>query len=233
MFIKNVIFLFFSVILLSFTVFGCSFTGGKTGNVSINKDENKTIGNNNIMSDTAKLETAVLAGGCFWCIETIFQDLKGVEKVESGYSGGTVKDPTYQQVCTGNTGHAEVVKITFDPSVIPFDKLLTVFFHIHNPTTLNKQGADEGTQYRSEIFYMNDDQKKTAEKVIADVTASKLWDEPIVTAVTPFDTFYKAEDYHQDYYNNNPSQGYCSYVIAPKVKKFYKEFPEMLKDNVK
>ncbi len=117
--------------------------------------------------------------------------------------------------------------------MITFDKLLTVFFHIHNPTTLNKQGADEGTQYRSEIFYMNDDQKKTADKVIADVTASKLWDDPIVTAVTPFDTFYKAEDYHQDYYNNNSSQGYCSYVIAPKVKKFYKEFPDWLKDNIK
>lgn len=232
MFNKNVIFLFFSLIFLSFTAFGCSLAGGKTGNVSVNKDENKTIGNKN-MSDTAKFETAVLAGGCFWCIETIFQDLKGVEKVESGYSGGTVKDPSYQQVCTGNTGHAEVVKITYDPSVIPFEKLLVVFFHIHNPTTLNKQGADEGTQYRSEIFYMNDDQKKTAEKVIADVTASKLWDDPIVTAVTPFDTFYKAEDYHQDYYNNNPAQGYCSYVIAPKVKKFYKEFPDMLKDNVK
>ncbi len=237
MFKNKAIFLLFAAILVVTALWGCSLIGGKTVKSSQNSDENKTIVNNN-MGDTTKkgetkLETAVLAGGCFWCIETIFQDLKGVEKVESGYSGGTKKDPTYQEVCTGTTGHAEVVKITFDPSVISYEQLLTVFFHIHNPTTMNKQGADEGTQYRSAIYYNSDEQKASAEKVIADVTASKLWDDPIVTEVTKFDIFYKAEDYHQDYYNNNQSQGYCSFVIAPKVKKFYKEFPQLLKDNVK
>ncbi|HMT10404.1 MAG TPA: peptide-methionine (S)-S-oxide reductase MsrA [Ignavibacteria bacterium] len=189
------------------------------------------------MTDTTtkgtNLETAVFAGGCFWCIETLFQDLKGVEKVESGYSGGTTPNPTYKEVCSGNTGHAEVIKITFDPSVITYEQLLTVFFHVHDPTTLNRQGADAGTQYRSAVFYADDSQKAAAEKVIADITAQKLWDDPIVTEVTKLGEYYKAEDYHQDYYNNNPTQGYCSVVIAPKVKKFYKEFKDMLKDNVK
>lgn len=233
MFKNNVIFLLFlAVSLITVSTFaGCSLLGSKTAKTSLNSDENK------LMSDTNKsnsnVETAVLAGGCFWCIETIFQDLKGVEKVESGYSGGSVKNPTYKEVSEGTTGHAEVVKITFDPSVISFEQLLTVFFHIHNPTTIDKQGADVGSQYRSAIYYNRDDQKITADKVIADVTASKLWDDPIVTEVTKLDVFYKAEDYHQDYYNNNQTQGYCSYVIAPKVKKFYKEFPHLLKDNIK
>ena len=236
MFKNKAIFLLFAAMLVVTVLWGCSLIGGKTVSSSPNSDENKTILNK--MGDTTKtgdtkLETAVLAGGCFWCIETIFQDLKGVEKVESGYSGGSKKDPTYKEVCSGTTGHAEVVKITFDPSVISYEQLLTVFFHIHNPTTKDKQGADEGTQYRSAIYYNSDEQKTTADKVIADVTASKLWDDPIVTEVTKFDIFYKAEDYHQDYYNNNQSQGYCSFVIAPKVKKFYKEFPHLLKDNVK
>jgi peptide-methionine (S)-S-oxide reductase len=238
MFKNKAIFLLFAVMMLvSASVSGCSILGGKNEKVSMNSDENKTIGGEKMTAadkkDTAKYESAVLAGGCFWCIETIFQDLKGVEKVESGYSGGSTKNPTYKEVCDGTTGHAEVVKITFDPAVISFEQLLTVFFHIHNPTTLNKQGADVGTQYRSAIYYNSDDQKTTADKVIADITASKLWDDPIVTEVTKFDVFYKAEDYHQDYYNNNQSQGYCSYVIAPKVKKFYKEFPHLLKGNVK
>ena len=246
MFKNKAIFLSFTVLLLVSAFLGCSLLGGKTVRNTGNSDENKTITgitNTGItkessMGDTSKtentkLETAVLAGGCFWCIETIFQDLKGVEKVESGYSGGSVKNPGYKEVCEGTTGHAEVVKITFDPSVISFEQLLTVFFHIHNPTTMNKQGADVGTQYRSAIFYSGDEQKATADKVIADVTASKLWDDPIVTEVTKAGEFYKAEDYHQDYYNNNQSQGYCSFVIAPKVQKFYKEFPHLLKDNVK
>ena len=241
MFKNNVILLFFLIIsMVTVTAFaGCSIFSGKTIKTSQNSDENKVIGEKTTkMGDTTKTndvnyETAVLAGGCFWCIETIFQDLKGVEKVESGYTGGSTKNPGYQEVCTGSTGHAEAVKITFDPSVISYEQLLTVFFHIHNPTTMNKQGADVGTQYRSAIYYNSDDQKTTAEKVIADVTASKLWDDPIVTEVTKFDVFYKAEDYHQDYYNNNQNQGYCSFVIAPKVKKFYKEFPQLLKDNVK
>lgn len=240
MFKNNAIFLLFLMISLvsaASSVTGCSLLGSKTVKSSLNTDENKTIRDKN-MSDTtkkddSKMETAVLAGGCFWCIETIFQDIKGVEKVESGYTGGTVKNPSYKEVCSGTTGHAEAIKITFNPALISFEQLLTVFFHVHNPTTLNQQGADAGTQYRSAIYYNADSQKISAEKVIAEVTASKLWDDPIVTEVTKFDVFYKAEDYHQDYYNNNSSQGYCSMVIAPKVKKFYKEFPELLKDNVK
>lgn len=181
--------------------------------------------------DLSKLETATLAGGCFWCIETIFDDLKGVEIVESGYSGGKIKNPTYEQVCSGNTGHAEVVQITFDPSVISYEKLLEIFFHIHDPTTLNRQGADAGTQYRSAIFYHNDEQKKTAEAVIKKISSSGLWSDPIVTEVTAFDVFYPAEDYHQDYYINNKEKSYCSIVIAPKVQKFYKEYKDLLKDN--
>ena len=182
--------------------------------------------------DLSKLETATLAGGCFWCIETIFDDLKGVEKVESGYSGGKTKNPTYEEVCSGNTGHAEVVQITFDPSVISYEKLLEIFFHIHDPTTLNRQGADAGTQYRSAIFYHSDEQKKTAEAVIKKINSSGLWSDPIVTEVTAFDVFYSAEDYHQDYYINNKEKSYCSFVIAPKVQKFYKEYKDLLKENV-
>ena len=178
------------------------------------------------------METATLAGGCFWCIETIFDDLKGVDKVVSGYSVGKVKDPSYEQVCTGTTGHAEVVQITFDPSVISYETLLDVFFHIHNPTTLNRQGADVGTQYRSAIFYHNEEQKKTAESEIDKINKSGLWDAPIVTEVTPFDVFYDAEAYHQDYYNQNKDKSYCSIVIAPKVSKFFKEYKHLLKDNM-
>ncbi|MEP7145797.1 MAG: peptide-methionine (S)-S-oxide reductase MsrA [bacterium] len=200
------------------------------------KDQNKkeTKINSTISirkGDNTNLETATLAGGCFWCIETIFNDLKGVEKVVSGYSGGKTKNPTYEQVSSGNTGHAEVVQITFDPSIISYDKLLEIFFHIHNPTTLNRQGADIGSQYRSAIFYRNDDQKKTAEDVIKKIGSSGLWDEPIVTEVTMFDEFYSAEDYHQDYFNNNKEKSYCSLVIAPKVRKFYKDYKDLLKDN--
>ncbi len=215
--------------LFTTLAFGCSLTG-KT---SSSKQEKKTEERETElkMSDTTKLEKATLAGGCFWCIETIFQDLKGVEKVESGYSGGTTKNPSYQEVCTGTTGHAEVIQITFDPSVISYEQLLTVFFHVHDPTTLNRQGADAGTQYRSAIFYHNDEQKKAAEKVVADITKSALWDDPIVTEVTAFDTFYMAEEYHQNYYKNNPEKSYCSYVIAPKVRKFYNEFGYLLKEN--
>jgi len=213
------------------------FAAGTMG-CSLNKNVKSTLrtGERNTvetsMTDTSKREKATLAGGCFWCVETIFQDLKGVEKVESGYSGGTTKNPTYQEVCTGTTGHAEVIQLSFDPLIISYEQILTVFFHVHDPTTLNRQGADAGTQYRSAIFYNNDEQKKTAEKVIDDITKSGLWDDPIVTEVTTFDTFYKAEDYHQNYYKNNPEKSYCSYVIAPKVKKFYKEFGHLLKESV-
>jgi peptide-methionine (S)-S-oxide reductase len=185
------------------------------------------------MKDTSKLETATFGGGCFWCIEAIFQDLKGVEKVESGYSGGTTKYPTYQEVCSGTTGHAEVVQITFNPAIISYDQILEVFWHVHDPTTLNRQGADVGTQYRSVIFYHNDEQKTSAENSKKKTEDSKLWDEPIITEISPFTEFYKAEEYHQNYYKDNPEKSYCSLVIAPKVRKFYKEYDYLLKDEAK
>lgn len=185
------------------------------------------------MQNTSKLETATLGGGCFWCIEAIFQDVKGVEKIESGYSGGTTKYPAYQEVCSGTTGHAEVVQITFNPDVISYEQLLEVFWHVHDPTTLNRQGADIGTQYRSVIFYHNDNQKLTAENSKKKTEESGLWSDPIVTEISPYTEFYKAEDYHQDYYNNNREKSYCSYVIAPKVSKFYKEYGYLLKDEAK
>ena len=175
------------------------------------------------------IQTATLAGGCFWCLEAVFDDLKGVESVESGYSGGHAQNPTYAQVCDGDTGHAEVVKVTFDPAVMSFADLLKVFFAIHDPTTLNRQGNDVGTQYRSAIFYHDDEQKKIAEEVIREISTAKIWDDPIVTEVTPFEKFYIAEDYHQEYFKKNPFQGYCRVVIAPKVTKFRKQFVDRLK----
>ena len=162
-------------------------------------------------------ETAVLGGGCFWCIEAVFQRLPGVKTVKSGYTGGHVKNPTYQQVCTGSTGHAEVARIEFDPAVLSYSKLLEVFFAAHDPTTMNSQGADHGTQYRSAIFYLNEGQKKAAET--AKKTAQAHWDDPIVTEITALPEFYAAEDYHQNYFNENSGQGYCSFVIKPKLKK--------------
>ena len=174
-------------------------------------------------------EVATLAGGCFWCLEAAFQDLKGVESVESGYAGGRVANPSYEDVCTGTTGHAEVVQITFDPQIITFDDLLHVFFTIHDPTTLNRQGADVGTQYRSAIFYHSPEQKATAERVIAELQAGKLWDEPVVTELKPLEAFYPAEEYHRDYYRRNPNQGYCRAVIAPKVAKVRKLYFDRLK----
>lgn len=174
-------------------------------------------------------QIATLAGGCFWCLEAVFDDLKGVESVESGYSGGRVPNPTYKQVCSETTGHAEAVRITFDPSVITYTDLLRVFFAVHDPTTLNRQGHDVGTSYRSAIFYQDDEQKKSAETVIKEINDAKLWPNPIVTEVTKFDAFYIAEDYHQEYFANNSSQPYCNVVIAPKVAKFRKQFLEMLK----
>ncbi len=174
-------------------------------------------------------EVATLAGGCFWCLEAVFDQLRGVEQVETGYSGGNVPNPSYRQVCTGTTGHAEVVQIAFDPQVISFRELLKVFFTIHDPTTLNRQGADVGTQYRSAIFYHSPEQKAIAEQVIAELNAAGIWDAPIVTEVTPFTAFYPAEEYHQEYYQQNPSQPYCQVVIAPKVAKFRKEYLAQLK----
>lgn len=212
-------------------VTGCSVKDKSIKTSSMKEEKNNSM-KDSVDKDNSKLETAILGAGCFWCVEAIFQDLKGVEKVESGYSGGSKKNPTYQEVCSGTTGHAEVVKITFDPSVISYEQILTVFFHVHDPTTLNRQGADAGTQYRSAIFYNTDEQKKTAEKVKDDITKSGLWDDLIVTEITPASDYYSAEDYHQNYFNDNPNASYCSYVIAPKVKKFYKEFGYLLKEDV-
>lgn len=175
------------------------------------------------------LQTATLAGGCFWCLEAVFDELKGVEFVESGYSGGTLENPGYREVCTGTTGHAETVQVKFDPSAISYRDLLNVFFGIHDPTTLNRQGADVGTQYRSAIFFHDDAQKTTAEQLIKDLNGQHIWNKPIVTEVTKFDKFYAAEDYHQEYFANNPLQPYCMAVVAPKVAKFRKHFLELLK----
>ena len=174
-------------------------------------------------------EVATLGGGCFWCLEAVFQLLKGVEKVESGYTGGTVSNPTYRQVCTGTTGHAEVIQVTFAPKFISFKEILEVFLTMHDPTTLNRQGADMGTQYRSAIFYHTLEQKAIAEQVIKEISAAGVWDAPIVTEITPFKAFYRAEDYHQEYYKNNPEQPYCQAVIAPKVAKLRQHFLEKLK----
>jgi peptide-methionine (S)-S-oxide reductase len=175
------------------------------------------------------LQTATLAGGCFWCLEAVFDEVRGVEGVESGYAGGHVDNPSYRAVCNGDTGHAEVVQVHFDPNVVSYRDLLNVFFAIHDPTTLNRQGADVGTQYRSAIFYHDDEQKQTAEELIKDLNAQKIWDKPIVTQVEKLDKFYMAEDYHQEYFARNPYQPYCMAVVAPKVSKFRKHFLEMLK----
>jgi peptide-methionine (S)-S-oxide reductase len=174
-------------------------------------------------------ETATLAGGCFWCLEAVFDNLRGVSAVESGYMGGAKPNPTYAQVCDGNTGHAEVVQVHFDPTVLDFRDLLDVFFVIHDPTQLNRQGNDIGTQYRSAIFYHSPEQKSAAETVIAALDAEQLWEGHIVTQVVPASTFYVAEDYHQEYFANNPNQPYCMFVVAPKVAKFRKQFLERLK----
>jgi len=176
-----------------------------------------------------RLEVATLAGGCFWCLEAVFNDLQGVESVVSGYSGGHVPHPTYEQVCDDTTGHAEVVQITFDPAVISYRDLLQVFFTVHDPTTLNRQGPDAGTQYRSAIFYHSPDQKATAEEVTRELTEAGVWSDPIVTEVRPFEVFYPAEDYHQRYFERNPNQPYCRMVVAPKVAKFRKQYLSRLK----
>lgn len=191
---------------------------------SAQQSKTKTMDDNK-----SNLEKATFGSGCFWCTEAVFLAVKGVEKVESGYSGGKVKNPTYREVCTGMTGHAEVTQITYDPKVISFEDLLEVFWNTHDPTTLNKQGADEGTQYRSVVFYHNEEQKKIAEAYKKQLEASKIYKNPIVTEISPLTTFYKAEDYHQNYYELNPNQGYCQYVIRPKVDKFKKQFASKLK----
>jgi peptide-methionine (S)-S-oxide reductase len=180
------------------------------------------------MVDTTK-EIATLAGGCFWCLEAVFDDLKGVESVESGYMGGKTENPTYEAVCSGRTGHAEVVRIAFDPRTVSFKQILEVFFVIHDPTTLNRQGNDAGTQYRSAVFYHSPEQKAAAEEVIAGLTAAQIYDDPIVTEVEPASQFYLAEGYHQEYFRRNSAQPYCAFVVQPKVAKFRKHFLEKLK----
>jgi peptide-methionine (S)-S-oxide reductase len=185
--------------------------------------------NANQAGDMNKTEVATLAGGCFWCLEAVYDQLKGVSEVESGYSGGSVHNPTYKQVCAGTTGHAEVVQITYDPAVVSFRDLLDVFFTIHDPTTLNRQGNDVGTQYRSAIYYHTPEQKASSEQKIAEVNAAHIWNGPVVTEVTPFDRFYRAEDYHQEYFANHGGEPYCRVVIAPKVSKFRQHYLAKLK----
>jgi peptide-methionine (S)-S-oxide reductase len=178
-----------------------------------------------------ELETATLGGGCFWCTEAVYKELKGVIEIKPGYSGGHIKNPSYKEVCTGNTGHAEVVKITFNPDIVGFSDILEVFFMTHDPTTLNRQGNDVGTQYRSAIFYHSEKQKQTAEKVIQLFDEEKIYDRTIVTEITSFSKFYPAEDYHFDYFENNPNQPYCQFIIVPKMEKFRKMFTNQLKSD--
>lgn len=209
-----------SILFTSFTLSACLQDTGK----KINMSKDKALSE---LQDK-KYETATLGAGCFWCVEAIFQDLKGVKRVDSGFSGGHVKNPAYKEVVNGDTGHAEVCNIIFDPDSISFGELLEVFWTTHDPTTLNRQGNDVGTQYRSAIFYHDEEQKKVAEASIKEI-APQIWDNPIVTEITEFEAFYPAENYHQDYFNLNPNQGYCRVVIAPKVQKFRKKFADKLK----
>jgi len=213
--------------VLLFLVFtGC---GQQSEKPKANTEKSKT--NNKVsMSENAKIETATLAGGCFWCTEAIYQQLDGVISVESGYTDGKVKNPTYKEVCSGLTGHAECIEIKYDANKIAFTELLQVFFKTHDPTTLNRQGADEGTQYRSGVYYHSPEQKQIAENVIADLDASGAFNSKIVTEVKPYSVFYKAEDYHQNYYNENKTKNqYCALVIVPKIEKFQKVFADKLK----
>lgn len=174
-------------------------------------------------------EIATLGGGCFWCLEAVYEEMKGVEKVESGYSGGSVPEPSYEQICTGTTGHAEVVQVTFDPEVVSHREVLEVFFTIHDPTTLNRQGMDVGPQYRSVIFYHDEEQKRVAEEVLSEFAEADVWGKPIVTEISPLENYYRAEEYHQNYYRDNAYQPYCQVVVAPKVAKFRKQYLEKLK----
>ena len=206
-----------------FLLFGnCQEKGENKKGEVVFKDK-KTVKSNQ------KMEIVTLGSGCFWCTESIFQNLKGVEKVVSGYTGGQTQNPTYKDICTGTTGHAEVTQITFDPSVVSFEEVLEVFFQTHDPTTLNRQGNDIGTQYRSAIFFHDEAQKEKSISIIKALNESKAWEKPIVTEVTKFEKFYPAEDYHQNYFNLNGSQPYCQYVIRPKVDKFKKVFKDKLK----
>ena len=196
--------------------------GPKENSLMAAQDKEKT-------DEKPKVETATLGGGCFWCVEAVFEEVKGVLAVESGYTGGKTENPTYKDICTGTTGHAEVCQIKFDPSVITFKDILEVFFKTHDPTTLNRQGNDKGTQYRSVIYHHSKEQKELAEKIKKELNEAGAFKDPIVTEISPLGKYYKAEDYHQDYFKNNPGQGYCAFVIAPKMDKFRKVFKDKLK----
>lgn len=218
----------FQTILTSAVLFLASACGSAQSKVEQSKtfkEMNQQAGD----KENTKSEVATFAAGCFWCVEAQYQQLEGVEKVESGYLGGHVDNPTYKEVCTGTTGHAEACNIYYDPSVISYDELLAAFWVAHDPTTLNRQGNDVGTQYRSAIFYHNDEQKQKAEEYKKKLNKEKAYPNPVVTEISPYTTFYKAEDYHQDYYNQNPNQGYCQFVVKPKMDKFKKVFADKLK----
>jgi len=223
----NTIHLFFRPLTLLFTLVTATVAGCQEPQVepfqfhSMNTDQT-------ILPPEGK-SFAILAGGCFWCTEAIYAEMQGVDKVESGYTGGHIQNPGYREICTGRTGHAEAVRITFDPTVVTFGELLEVFWRTHDPTTLNRQGADVGTQYRSAIFPLDGEQERVARASLAAAEEAKLWDDPIVTSIEPLAPFYVAEDYHQDYFANNPDQGYCVAVVGPKVKKFKALFADKLK----
>ena len=208
--------------LVSISLVSCSQTTSDEQMKPLNKEKSEKNMNT--------LELVTLAGGCFWCVEAIYQDVIGIEKVVSGYMGGATKNPTYKDICTGRTGHAEVVQISYDPSQISYEEILNIFWHTHNPTTLNRQGNDVGTQYRSAIFYHNAKQKELAERSKKEINQTDLWANPIVTEIAKASTFYSAEAYHQDYFKTNPNQGYCQAVIEPKVAKFRKNFKDKLKN---
>ena len=218
--------LMFTQALVSISLLSCALKESPQKNMSNDLMANSLTSSS---SGSRKIDTATLGTGCFWCTEAVFQQLKGVLKVTSGYSGGAEVNPTYKDVSTGTTGHAEVIQIVFDPAEISFDELLEVFWQTHDPTTLNRQGNDVGPQYRSAIFYHDAEQKSKAEKYKKELNESGAWDKPIVTEISPYTAFYKAEDYHQDYYNNNGSQPYCYYVIRPKLEKFQKVFKSKLR----
>jgi len=213
----------YKYIMFFFLLTACNLSGEGSGEADKEKYRDNEI------MDKSNLETATFGAGCFWCVEAVFQRVKGVEKVVSGYSGGSLKNPTYDQVCTGRTGHAEVIQIEFDPAIVSFTELLEIFWSSHDPTTLNRQGADIGTQYRSAVFYHSQAQKESAEFYKNKLDASGVYSSPVVTEITEFDLFYAAEKYHHDYYDNNSSQPYCSFVITPKLEKFKKVFKEKLK----
>jgi len=216
---KVIIFITYALFLVTLNPMGCN---------KIKSTEN--LEKKNIMNiNNSDLDTATFGTGCFWCTEAIFERVNGVVSVISGYSGGNIANPTYEEVCEGTTGHAECTQITFDSSIISYDELLEIFWKTHDPTTLNRQGNDVGTQYRAVIFYHNNGQKQKAEYYKQKLTDEKIWDKPIVTEITKFEKFYPAENYHQEYYENNPNQGYCVYVITPKVEKFEKIFKDKLK----